>query len=205
MRIPSLSFLVFPLLLCTAARAELVEYVYTGAPFDTSTGTAYGAGDHISGSFVIDDADMVSVGSPGTVVNITSDIVSFAFSDGSSGPFPATIEDGSAIPPTNLRVYTDANGNIVQWDMFVTEDVDRWMSWCNTGDGCTGSGLATRDVALNRISGNSSSASTTTPGTWSKAAAFPIPPATGLLLAAAGGLVAVRALGRSRRLPPSSA
>jgi len=191
-RIATLILLISALFVSSYARASLVQYTYTGSVFDAAAGSPYNASayqagvDRITGSFIIDDADMVSLSGQ----NVFSDIISFSFDDGSSGsPYPSTITDAAVIPPSNFVFSTDASGTILSWDVvLVVNSVYRSMTWCNTGDGCTGSGAALRDSVKNRSPTIGSTASSNTPGVWSAAAVVPVPPAA-LLFGSAIGLL----------------
>jgi len=131
------SILLCAVLLSPITQAALVEYTYTGDVFDDVT--AFGAApayelgvDHISGSFIIDDADMISVGSPGGPTNVNSDVVSWSFDDGASGaPYSSSINDVNGTLFAFAFYTTDSSGDILGWKINVyVNSSQRWMDWC---------------------------------------------------------------------------
>jgi hypothetical protein len=185
-------FLVLVLgLFSFATQAALVEYTYTGSVFDSTadifgTVEAYEVGvDRISGSFIIDDADMVSLGFPGGQTNVISDVVSWSFDDGASGaPWSSTINDANGGTLLSFAFHTDASGNILEWDIFIyRHPSNRWMDWCFNAGSCTDS-----DSVMNRAPSPQYTASTSTPGVWSAPAPIPVPPAVWLFGSALGFL-----------------
>jgi len=184
----ALPLLVYAFLLSPITQAALVEYTYTGSVFTTAVGTAYETSvDRITGSFIIDEADMISLGSGGSVVNVNSAVVSWSFDDGASGgPYSSSIND------TNGTLFafafrTDAGGNIIDWDINVfVHPGQRWMDWCKrVGGSCSNS-----DTVINRAGTLfNNTASNSTPGQWSGPLAVVPVPAAALLFGSALGLL----------------
>jgi len=171
------------------AQAALVQYTYTGSAFDATddvlgTGEPYEVGvDRITGYFVIDDADMISVGFPGGPTNVNSDVVSWSFDDGASGaPFPSNIDDANGTLFA-FAFYTDAGGNILGWkiNVYVSSSL-RWMNSCFDAPSCGDS-----DDVMNRAPTPQYTASSSLPGVWSgPSAVVPVPAAAWLFGSALG-------------------
>jgi len=177
-------------------QAALVEYTYTGSVFDTTddifgTVEAYEIGvDRISGSFTIDDADMISLDAGGGPASVISDVVSWSFDDGASGaPWSSTISDANGgTLSSSFAFRTDASGNILAWDIFVYRNSSlRWMDWCFDANSCTDS-----DSVMNRAPSPQYTASASTPGVWSGPVAVPVPAAAWLFGSALGLLGWIR-------------
>jgi hypothetical protein len=183
-RLPTLPLLAYAFLFSQITQAALVEYTYTGSVFTAEVGTAYELGvDHITGSFIIDEADMISLGSANSVVNVNSDVVSWSFDDGASGaPYSSSINDSNGTLFA-FAFHTDAGGNIIDWDINVYEhSANRWMDWCKrVGGSCSNS-----DSVVNRASIYNNTASNVTPGMWSAPTAVPVPAAVWLFGSAIG-------------------
>lgn len=187
-RIISLPFIAYALILSPISQAALVEYTYTGSVFDvvnSADGTpAYELGvDYISGSFTIDDADMISVGSPGGPTNVNSDVVSWSFDDGASGAvYPSTINDANGTLFA-FAFHTDDSGEILGWKINVyVNSSQRWMDSCFDANSCSNS-----DSVINRASVFNDTASNSTPGMWSgPVAVVPLPTAIWLFGSALG-------------------
>jgi len=186
------TFFACTLLLNSGSQAALVKYTYTGSVFTDVTGTAYEMGtDRITGHFVIDDADMISLGSSGTVVGVNSDVVSWSFDDG-AGPGPwysSSINDANGTLFA-FAFHTDASGSIIDWDINVyVSSIYRWMDWCKrVGGSCSNS-----DTVVNRPSVYNNVASNELPGAWSGPTAYiPLPATAWLFLTALGGAIGLK-------------
>lgn len=123
-------------------------------------------------------------GASGSVVNVNSDVVSWAFDDGASGaPYPGFINDANGTLFA-FAFHTDASGNIIDWEdinVYVSS-IYRWMDWCKrVGGSCSNS-----DSVVNRFSIYNNVASNLTPGMWSGPMGVPIPAAAWLFGTALG-------------------
>jgi len=96
--------------LAQSARAQTV-YTYTGNPYTTCLGT-YCSGGPFALSITFDTTLTGSALDSLTLSNITADISTFSFTDGSG----LNINQSNAyLPPTFFFIATDASGAITDW------------------------------------------------------------------------------------------
>jgi hypothetical protein len=190
MRIRILTFAAVLMILPLSLKADTV-YSYTGNNFNTFTSPHMGTGPNeyystansVSGSFIVDSPLAANLS------NAFINPLEYSFTDGTT-----TFSASSPFFPAGFEISTDANGNIVNWEIGIQTPgaaTDQYAIYTyNELQNIYDRGMV--QIGFNSFTGEV----TEDPGTWTEA---PIPEPGSLILVGTGLFGAVEALRRKVR------
>jgi hypothetical protein len=176
--------------------ASPVTYTYTGNDFTTATGPDLTTSDSVTGSFTVASP----LGDNLNGANIAGSALSYSFSDGPDTITNTTPNIGLCFCSPTIDIWTDASGNINNWDVSLTVG-ELGSENITTEDFDAGifRGIVIEDSGTTDNTGSDTASNTGDQGSWGPGVVASSTPEPGSLTLFGAGLAALAAAVRRRR------